>query len=43
MNLEKRLSGAVSHYWQTRLSQAEKQGSVSGVKDYAGRADVTGG
>lgn len=43
MNLQKRLSGAVRHYWQTRLSQSEKQGSVSGVKDYAGRADVTGG
>lgn len=43
MNLEERLSGAVKHYWETRLSQAEKQGSVTGVKDYAGRADVTGG
>ena len=43
MNLQGRLSDAVQHYWQTRLSQAEKQGSVTGVKDYAGRADVTGG
>jgi hypothetical protein len=43
MNLEERLQEAVLHYWQTRLSQAEKQGSVTGVKDYAGRADVTGG
>jgi hypothetical protein len=43
MNLQERLSQAVRHYWQTRLSQAEKQGSVTGVKDYAGRADVTGG
>jgi len=43
MNLQIRLSEAVRHYWQTRLSQAEKQGSATGVKDYAGRADVTGG
>jgi hypothetical protein len=43
MNLQERLSEAVRHYWHTRLSQAKKQGSVSGVKDYAGRADVTGG
>jgi hypothetical protein len=43
MNLRKWLSGAVRHHWETRLNQAEKQGSISGVKDYAGRADVTGG
>jgi hypothetical protein len=43
MNLQERLSEAVRHYWQTRLSQAEKQGSTTGIKDYAGRADVTGG
>lgn len=43
MNVQKRLSDAVRHYWQTRLSQSEKQGSITGVKDYAGRADVTGG
>src|SRR5262249_17139040 len=43
MNLQERLSEAGRHYWQTRLSQAEKQGSITGVKDYAARADVTGG
>ena len=43
MNIEERLSEAVRHYWQTRLSQKENQGKVTGVQDYGSRADVTGG
>lgn len=43
MNLEERISGAVRHYWQTRLKQKKSQGSSSGMRDYGARADVTGG
>ncbi|MEW6051905.1 MAG: PaeR7I family type II restriction endonuclease [Candidatus Zixiibacteriota bacterium] len=41
-DVDKRLSGAVSHYWQTRTAQAEKQGA-SGQKDQGFRSAVTGG
>jgi hypothetical protein len=43
VNLEDRLSAAVRHYWQTRLSQKASQGTTTGVQDYGARADVTGG
>lgn len=43
MNLEERVSAAVRHYWETRLSQKANQGVVTGVQDYGARADVTGG
>jgi hypothetical protein len=43
VNIEQRLSDAVRHYWETRLSQKANQGKVTGVQDYGARADVTGG
>lgn len=41
-NLEKMVGAAVSHYWDTRLSQQEKQ-KKSGKVDYGLRGAVTGG
>jgi len=43
MNLDKRLSQAVKHYWSTRQNQKKQQGTSSGVQDSGARADVTGG
>lgn len=37
------VSGAVAHFWQTRLKQEKKQGSRDGNRDYKGRSAVTGG
>ena len=34
MDLDRRIAGAVRHYWQTRESQKSKQGTASGVQDY---------
>ena len=42
-DMEKRLQNAVKHFWQTRESQALKQGRVSGNKDAGARSAVTGG
>jgi hypothetical protein len=41
-NLEKHISEAVAHYWQTRKSQREKQ-KKRGVSDAGLRSAVTGG
>lgn len=41
--IEKRLRTAVKHFWSTRETQAQKQGSVSGSKDAGARSAVTGG
>jgi hypothetical protein len=41
--IEARLRAAVKHFWNTRESQAQKQGSVSGSKDAGARSAVTGG
>jgi hypothetical protein len=41
-NLEEMIGAAVSHYWDTRLSQQEKQ-EKSGKIDYGLRGAVTGG
>lgn len=41
-NLQKRLSQAVKHFWAREL-QTERQGTVSGTKEYGGRSAVTGG
>ncbi len=41
-NLEKRVAGAVRHFWKTRSSQQRKQ-KVSGKKDQGDRGAVTGG
>lgn len=42
-NLEKELSKAVQHFWHTRLSQQERQGTKTGIKDAGNRSAVTGG
>ena len=41
--IEKRLQNAVKHFWSTRETQAQKQGTVSGSKDAGARSAVTGG
>ena len=41
-NLEEMVGAAVSHYWDTRLSQQKKQ-KKSGKVDYGLRGAVTGG
>lgn len=41
--IDKRLRAAVKHFWNTRETQAQKQGVVSGNKDAGARAAVTGG
>jgi hypothetical protein len=43
INVEKKLADAVKHFWLTRASQHEKQGSETGQKDAGNRAAVTGG
>lgn len=40
---ERRLQAAIKHFWATRETQAQKQGSHSGAKDAGARAAVTGG
>lgn len=41
--LQKRLRKAIKHFWTTRQTQAEKQGSQSGSRDAGARTAVTGG
>lgn len=41
--IEKRLRAAVRQFWNTRETQARKQGSSSGSKDAGARSAVTGG
>jgi hypothetical protein len=41
--IEKKLRRAIRHFWSTRDSQAEKQGSKSGARDAGARTAVTGG
>lgn len=41
--LEKRLRAAIKHFWNTRETQAQKQGISSGSKDAGARSAVTGG
>jgi len=41
-NIQKRISGAVRHFWQTRRSQSAKQ-KTSGISDQGTRSAVTGG
>jgi len=40
---ERRIQEAVKHFWQTRQSQASRQGSLTGVRDAGFRTAVTGG
>ncbi len=42
-DLEARLRLAVKHFWNTRKTQADKQGTVTGVRDQGARSAVTGG
>jgi Restriction endonuclease XhoI len=41
--LQRRLRAAVKHFWNTRETQAQKQGALSGSKDAGARSAVTGG
>jgi hypothetical protein len=41
--IKKRLRAAIKHFWSTRETQAQKQGSSSGAKDAGARSAVTGG
>lgn len=41
--LDDRLKKAVSHFWKTRETQAQRQGASSGSKDAGYRSAVTGG
>ena len=43
LNAEEELRKAVMHFWTTRSSQQESQGSVTGRKDAGSRGAVTGG
>lgn len=42
-DIEERLRSAIRHFWGTRETQAQKQGSSSGSKDAGARSAVTGG
>jgi Restriction endonuclease XhoI len=42
-DLEKRLRQAIKHFWNTRETQAQKQGSKTGARDAGFRTAVTGG
>jgi hypothetical protein len=41
--IEKRLRAAIKQFWNTRETQAQKQGALSGAKDAGARSAVTGG
>jgi hypothetical protein len=41
--LDNRLRAAIKHFWNTRETQAQKQGISSGSKDAGARSAVTGG
>jgi hypothetical protein len=41
--IEKELRRAIRHFWTTRETQAQKQGSGTGAKDAGARSAVTGG
>jgi Restriction endonuclease XhoI len=42
-DIEGKLRAAITHFWSSRETQAEKQGEKSGVRDAGARAAVTGG
>lgn len=42
-SIDSRLRKAVSHFWNTRDTQAQKQGAESGARDAGQRTAVTGG
>lgn len=43
LKLEERLQAAIKEFWNTRETQAQKQGAESGLKDAGARSAVTGG
>ncbi|WP_446831320.1 PaeR7I family type II restriction endonuclease [Candidatus Foliamicus sp.] len=43
MTLDAHLSSAVKQFWETRASQRQRQGSMSGQRDKGNRTAVTGG
>lgn len=43
IDIDQRLGEAVRHYWETRVKQKDKQGSLTGIRDYGSRGAVTGG
>jgi Restriction endonuclease XhoI len=43
MDIDARLREAISYFWQTRDSQAQKQGADGGQRDAGARTAVTGG
>jgi hypothetical protein len=43
IDVDKKLSDAVKHFWKTRTSQHRKQGGTTGKKDAGSRGAVTGG
>lgn len=43
IGIEQRVREAVRHYWETRTKQKNKQGALTGVRDYGNRGAVTGG
>jgi hypothetical protein len=42
-DIEQRLRDAIAYFWNTRETQAEKQGVATGAKDAGARSAVTGG
>src|SRR6266478_3000038 len=42
-DLDKRLRQAIKHFWTTRATQAQRQGSKTGSRDAGARTAVTGG
>lgn len=42
-DIEEKLRVAITHFWLSRETQAQRQGSKSGVQDAGARAAVTGG
>lgn len=43
IDVETQLAEAVKHFWRTRSSQHQRQGTLTGKKDAGNRAAVTGG
>jgi len=43
VNIESKLRDAITHFWTSRETQAQKQGEKSGIRDAGARAAVTGG
>lgn len=41
--LQEMLASAIRHFWRTRLSQAQRQGTATGIRDAGARSAVTGG